>query len=58
MLLAFAIAIQSAAKGGMNDVVDNFRNSLGSLVGGFSFELHDGRIYSLATRPRPGRSDY
>ena len=52
MLLSFAIVIQSAAKGGMNNVVDNFCNSLDPLVGGLGFELHDGWIYSLATRPR------
>ena len=41
----------------MNNVVDDFCDSLSPLVGGFGLELHDGGIYSLATRPGPDRSD-
>jgi hypothetical protein len=41
----------------MNNVVDDFCDSFSPLVGGFSLELHDRRIYSLATRPGLDRSD-
>ena len=41
----------------MNNVVDDFCDSFSPLVGGFGLELHDGGIYSFATRPCPDRSD-
>ena len=41
----------------MNNVVDDFCDSFSPLVGRFGLELHDGGIYSLATRPCPDRSD-